>query len=102
MNLGQGTVERISRGTARRQTLSWKRKKHGEGPDSETPDLSSSMGARPKLETFLICDGPVDPTVFKKLTFRNGNCRAGCEDQILWCVCGPVQVEVRNQTHRWQ
>ena len=65
--------------------------------DSETPELSSSngAGAGPKLETFLICAGSGDPTLVKRLTFRNANSGA-VKTKFFGVGGGHVQIEVKT------
>ena len=67
--------------------------------DPESPDPSSSHGAGPKLETFLICAGSGDPTLVKRLTFRNGNSGA-VKTKFFGVWGGHLKIEVRNHTHR--
>ena len=69
--------------------------------DPESPDLSSSNGAGPKLETFLICAGSGDPTLVKRLTFRNGNSGA-VKTKFFGVGGGHVQIEVRIHILRWR
>ena len=70
--------------------------------DSEqTPDLSSSNGVGPKLETFLICAGSGDPTLVKRLTFRNANSGA-VKTKFFGVGGGHVQIEVSTSIHRWR
>ena len=56
--------------------------------DSE-PDTSSSA---PKLETFLICAGAGEPTLIKRLTFRNDN-SSSVKTKFFGVGGGHVQIE---------
>ena len=53
---------------------------------------STSGGGSPKLETFLICAGAGDPTLIKRLTFRNGNV-GSVKTKFFGVGGGHVQIE---------
>ena len=56
------------------------------------PETDSTSGGSPKLETFLICAGPGDPTLIKRLTFRNGNV-GSVKTKFFGVGGGHVQIE---------
>ena len=56
-------------------------------------ESEASSSATSKLETFLICAGPGDPTLIKRLTFRNANSGA-VKTKFFGVGGGHVQIEV--------
>ena len=55
-------------------------------------DSDSSSSTSSKLETFLICAGPGDPTLIKRLTFRNAN-SSSVKTKFFGVGGGHVQIE---------
>ena len=52
-----------------------------------------------KLETLLICAGPGDPTLIKRLTFRNAN-TGGVKTKFFGVGGGHVQIEVSKNIQK--